>query len=202
LGNQLTMARPSNTAARQRQIVEGLLTVMSEGGYEGASVALVARAAGLAPGLVHYHFASKQAILLRLVEHLGALLEERLSRRLAGAKDARGRLKAFVEVHLALGPDADERVLACWVAIAAEAIRQPEVAKEFGAVLKADLERLQVLVRDARREAGRPTRDAKALAASVLAAINGAYLLAAASPDLIPRGSAAKAVWKLIDGQL
>lgn len=53
------MPRPSNTAERQEQIVLGLLEVMAERGYEKASVASIARAAELSPGLVHYHFQTK-----------------------------------------------------------------------------------------------------------------------------------------------
>ena len=47
------MARPSNTEERRQQIVQGLLRVMAERGYERASIAEIARAAGLTPGLVH-----------------------------------------------------------------------------------------------------------------------------------------------------
>ena len=56
------MARPSNTEERRQQIVEGLLRVMAERGYERASIAEIAKAAGLSPGLVHYHFTEKQEL--------------------------------------------------------------------------------------------------------------------------------------------
>src|ERR1051325_1811277 len=67
--NQI-MPRPSNTALRQDQIKDALLSVMAERGFDAATVAHIAQAAGLAPGLVHYHFASKQQILLALVRDL------------------------------------------------------------------------------------------------------------------------------------
>ncbi len=97
------MSRPSNTEHRQQQIVEGLLQVMAERGYERASVAAVARAAGLTPGVVHYHFVSKQEILLRLVETLGKRLQSRLRPKLERTDDPHARLNAFVDVHLARG---------------------------------------------------------------------------------------------------
>jgi TetR/AcrR family transcriptional repressor of bet genes len=43
---------------------------MAKRGYAGASVATIAREAGLAPGLVHYYFESKQAILLELMHEI------------------------------------------------------------------------------------------------------------------------------------
>ncbi|HEY3497153.1 MAG TPA: helix-turn-helix domain-containing protein, partial [Polyangiaceae bacterium] len=64
------MTRASNSAERRGQIVEGLLAVMAREGYEGASIQAIGRAAGLAPGLVHYHFDTKQEILVELIETL------------------------------------------------------------------------------------------------------------------------------------
>ena len=55
---------------RRAQIVDGLMRVLPEHGYERASVARIAKAAGLSPGLVHHHFENKQAILLALGERL------------------------------------------------------------------------------------------------------------------------------------
>ena len=40
---------------------------MADRGYERASVTAIAKAAGLTPGLVHYHFHNKKEILLALV---------------------------------------------------------------------------------------------------------------------------------------
>src|SRR5688572_16936359 len=98
------MGRPSNTEERRQQIVAGLLRVMSERGYERASVAEIARAASLSPGLVHYHFKDKQEILLTLVEQLTARVRERVAARLAQVRgeDARARVEAFLDSFLAL----------------------------------------------------------------------------------------------------
>ena len=101
---------------------------MSERGYERASVAEIARAAGLTTGLIHYHFASKQNVLLALVERLAAGFEARFNERLDRAgDDPIKRLHAFVDAHLALDTAADPQAVAAWVTIGAEAIRQPEV---------------------------------------------------------------------------
>jgi TetR/AcrR family transcriptional repressor of bet genes len=71
------MPRPSNTAERRAQIIEGLLNVIAADGYEGATIASIAKAAGLGSGLVHYHFTTKQAILLALIERIGELIDAR-----------------------------------------------------------------------------------------------------------------------------
>jgi len=195
------MPRPSNTARRREEIVRGLLGVMAEHGYERTSVARIAEAAGLTPGLIHYHFDSKQEILLALVERIRRVIRERLERRLSRAgRDPRARLFAYIDAHLALGPDSDPGAMACWVAIGAEALRQPEVRKIYADALAQDLRVLEGLLRDLLSSEGRPARPARAMAAGLLAAIEGAYQLGCAAPGTIPRGSAAPMLKKMAEG--
>jgi TetR/AcrR family transcriptional regulator, transcriptional repressor of bet genes len=191
------MPRPSNTEERRQQIVEGLLRVMSERGYERASVQEVARAAGLSPGLVHYHFKDKQEILLTLVEQLAARARTRVAERVQRARGARGQVEAFLEAYLSTGEGADPAAVAAWVTISAEAVRQPEVRAAYAQVVRADLERLEELVAAV---VGR--RRARAVAAGLFAAVQGCFVLAAAAPGLIPAGSAASTVKRMAAGLL
>ncbi|GEL72947.1 TetR family transcriptional regulator [Myxococcus virescens] len=193
------MPRPSNTEERRQQIVAGLLKVMSERGYERASVSEIAKAAGLSPGLVHYHFSGKQEILLTLVEQLAAQARQRVATRLERVKgpDARARVDAFVEAFLATGGDAAPAAVASWVTISAEAIRQPEVRAIYAQVVRADLEHLTSLVAAV---VGR--RKAPALAAGLFAAVQGYFVLAASVPGLVPAGSAASTVKRMAAGLL
>ncbi len=193
------MARPSNTEERRQQIVAGLLRVMAERGYERASIAEIARAAGLGSGLVHYHFRDKQEILLTLVEQLAARVRERVAARLARVKegDKHGRVEAFVEAYLATGSDADPAAVASWVTISAEAIQQPEVRALYEKVVRADLEHLEELV-----GAVTGKRRARAVAAGLFAAIQGYFVLSASVPGLVPPGSAASTVKRMAAGLL
>ena len=195
------MARPSNTDERRQQIVEGLLKVMAARGYERASVAEVARAAGLTAGLVHYHFKDKQEILLGLVERLSAGLRERVEARLAKAgPGSRARLDAFLDAHLALGEGADPQAVAAWVALSAEAVRQPEVRQAYARVLELELEQLKGLTRAALVEAHGSGGGARAIAAALFAAIQGFFVLAAAAPGVTPPGSAAASARRMAAG--
>ena len=196
------MGRPKNTAARRAQIVAALVAVMSERGYERASIAEVARRAGLTSGLVHYHFKSKQEILLQAVATLEREQAERIDARLLGVDDPRERLLTCVDAYLARDAAAEPAAVACWVAISAEAIRQPEVGAAFQAVLVQTLERLSDLIGAARRAEGQPARGARSAAAALLAAIQGYYVVAAAAPDLVPSGSAAPNVRRLAEALL
>jgi TetR/AcrR family transcriptional regulator, transcriptional repressor of bet genes len=197
------MGRPSNTDERRHQIVEALVAVMAEHGYERASIALVAKTAGLAPGLVHYHFKDKQEILLGLVEHLAGRLQGRLETRLERAGDEpRAQLEAFVDAYLALGDDSDPKAVASWVGLSAEAIRQPEVKRAYGAVVEKALAQLEKLVRAVLTKSRRSSSGARSVAAALFAAIQGYYVLSAAAPDATPPGSAAAAVKRMAEGLL
>lgn len=187
------MGRPSNRDARRAEIVEGLLRVLPETGYERATVARIAKAAGLGAGLVHHHFASKQEILLALGERLASRIEARLR----PAETARGRLDAWIDAHLALGDGASPEAVACWVALGAEALSQPEVGALYRALVARRLEALRALLRDVCREEARAARGLDLLASTVLAAIEGFYQLASAAPEAVPRGRAARAVREL-----
>lgn len=197
------MPRPSNTDTRRQQIVEGLLEVMAARGYERASIAEVARAAGLTPGLVHYHFKDKQEILLGLVEHLAGRLQGRLEARLAKAgASPRARLDAFLDAHLALGDDADPKAVASWVALSVEALRQVEVRQAYERVVASELEQLEGLVRAALAEEHGSSAGARAIAAALFAAIQGYFVLSATAPSVTPAGSAAAAVKRMAEGLL
>ena len=171
------MPRPSNAAERRAQIVGGLMRVIARKGYEGATVPAIARAARLAPGLVHYHFDSKEAILLALFERLRDVLDDRYRRRLARAgRSPRARLQAYLDAHLALDGDADPAALAAWVAVAAEAVRRPALGALY--------------------------RRAPALAGLLLAALEGAFHLGVAAPGIVPPGSAAPTLRLILERML
>ncbi|WNG28906.1 TetR family transcriptional regulator [Cystobacter fuscus] len=192
------MARPSNTEERRRQIVQGLLRVMAERGYERASIAEIAKAAGLSPGLVHYHFTQKQEVLLALMEQLAERGRERVKARLARTKGGpRARVEAFIEAFLSTGDDAEPESVAAWVTISAEALRQPEVRAAYDKVVRADLAHLEELVGEV---LGRERT--RTVAAGLFAAIQGYFVLSTAAPGLIPTGSAASTVKRMAAGLL
>jgi TetR/AcrR family transcriptional repressor of bet genes len=188
--------RPSNREERQRQIADALLAVMSRTGYANATIAAVAREAELAPGLLHHHFGSKQAILVALVDRLRSGLEARIAaRKASAAREPLAQLHALLDAHVALGPDADARAVTAWVLVGAEAVRDREVRALHTAATRAALARLDAALRACGLNAAR-ARDG---AAVLLSAIEGAYQLSATSPGLLPRGFASPMLHALAD---
>lgn len=194
------MGRPSNTEERRSEIVEAMLRVMARQGYAKASVAAVAREANLAPGLLHYHFRTKQEILLALIERLATRVRERFEA--SRARSPRSRVHAWIDAHLATGEGAEPEAVACWVALGNEAISEPEVRAAYVRVIERDRALLESLVRDALRAEGGRTAEARRIAAGLLAAVEGAFRLAILAPETIPGGSAASTVKQMADGLL
>jgi TetR/AcrR family transcriptional repressor of bet genes len=180
--------RPRNTAQRQDQIVDGLLTVMAETGYQKASIQRIAKAAGLSPGLVHYHFGSKREVLLGLVERLEATLRVRYEAR---APDTPA-LPAFLAAHLDTGNDADPRAVRAWVALSSEALRDPEVRAVYQDAVRRRRDLLVELLAQARPQA--PVLQVEAFAGLVLAGLEGALVTGTLAPEVIPPGTAAGAL--------
>ena len=196
------VARPSNTAQRREEIVGGLLRVMAGRGYGGATIAQIAEEAGLPAGIVHYHFESKKEILVAVLERLSRVVRERYARRAAraGITESRGRVRAWIDAHVALGPDADARAMACWVAVGAEALRDPVVRREYEKALIEDRATLEGLVRSALRAEGRATKAARVIAMALLAAVQGAFQVGCAAPGAIAPGTMAPLLRRMADG--
>jgi TetR/AcrR family transcriptional repressor of bet genes len=195
------MGRPSNTEERRAQIVEGLLFAMAEHGYEGASVHVIAEKAGLAPGLIHYHFKTKQEILLALIGHLSQVLEQRFERRAKGATSPRARLYAFLDAHVALGADASPEAVACWVGVGAEAVRHDDVRTAYRDAIRRNLDVLEKLVHAVLEDERRVVAGCREIAAGLMAAIHGSYQLATAA-NAAPKGFAAPTLRRMADGLL
>ncbi len=187
------MARTSNTEARRAEITGALLAVIARHGYDKATIQAIAAQAGLAPGLIHYHFKNKQQILVSLI---GAMAQAAHARYLAVLGDQVAplpRLRAYLHARLGLGEGATPDIVAAWVMIGAEAVRQPEVRAVYRQMVADELALLTTLLGDCLRERGRATRAAATLAAGLAAMIEGAYQLSSAAAEVMPRGYAADA---------
>src|SRR4051794_29207662 len=65
-------------AQRRDQILDAANALFAERAYDEVSVEDIARAAGVARGLVHHYFGGRKEVYIALLERLGALREERL----------------------------------------------------------------------------------------------------------------------------
>lgn len=197
------MPRPSNTQERKTQITAALIKVMAKRGYDGASIADIAKAARLTPGLVHYHFKSKQQILLAALRGIVARHDAELGARLGAAGDdpAEAAVK-FIDFHLGLGADADPEALACWVLLSGEALRDAKVRAELKSALERTRARIAEVIRSGVERRVFVCDSIDASASALLATIQGYLVLAATARAVIPKGSAATATKRMAEGLL
>lgn len=186
------MGRRPNTAERRAQILGALLEELATVGYERASTKSIAARAGLTPGLLHYHFASKLDMLLALVDAMCAEADARCSLDDTG-DDPHAVLKAYVESRVGLGPRADERQVRAWVALVAEAMGQPRVRERLAKWLGRDQARIAELL----WAAGVP--DPREHAALLLAMILGCFSMRALKVPGVPRGYAGPRIVAWLD---
>lgn len=182
-----SMGRPSLRAERRQEITAAFARVLATHGYARATIARVASEAGVAPGLVHHHFDSKEDLLLSLVDSLLARFRERVGRRSAGDP-----VLAYVTAAIALDEGADPVAARCWVGIFGEALRDPALFAKVRRLVDAELGAITT------RSRGKlSVHDASA----VLAFVFGALVLGAFAPRKTA-GFAAPGAQTLVEGLL
>lgn len=188
------MGRPTNIETRRAQVADAMIDLLAHGTFEQVTVAAMAKTAGLAPGLVHHNFASKEDVLTLAVDRLALRLEARLADRLRTAgDDARAQVNAFIDAWLVPGPLDDPRAAMAWVTIGDEARRRPTVRTVYLASLSRAKARLVDAVSRVMRPSRKPT--AEHIAQALIVAIEGALRVGVAG-GLVP-GSAAPLVRSL-----
>lgn len=173
---------------------------MAVHGYERASVALIAKEAGLASGLVHHHFESKAAILMALVDGLRERAESRIEARLTRAETAAERIDAILDALLAQGADADPAAVQCWAMIAADAVKSDEVRAAYAGYVDKLTDQLARAIVEACHDEGRSGEGARAMAGALVAMTEGYFALAVTVPNAIPAGSAASMAKRSVRG--
>ncbi len=180
------------------------MMVMAKKGFDGSSIGDIAKAAKLTTGLVHYHFKDKLEILHELTAILTQenLLGLRAQLAPYAGKPAQA-LDAIIDFYLGLGAKARPEVMACWIALSGEALRHKSINKVFSGSL-AEVQHLIVeqLQEGARRRVFSIAGEPEAVAAALIAAIQGYFVLAGTARALIPKGSAAKTVKQMATGLL
>ncbi|TMG21878.1 MAG: TetR/AcrR family transcriptional regulator, partial [Chloroflexi bacterium] len=91
-----TMLTDRSTNTRGK-ILQAAFTVLSRQGYENASIKEIAEEAGVAQGLVHYHFKSKQQLVLAVLAEVCREMKYGDEQGAAGAQAAYEKFKAMLK---------------------------------------------------------------------------------------------------------
>jgi AcrR family transcriptional regulator len=178
--------------ARER-ILEAAAERIAGDGIDAVRIARIAMDARVSTALVHYHFATREALLAEALEHsfetAGDVREE--------SGDPVTRLRAMVDQCLPL-PGELERDWVLWVELWLRAVRHPEL-RPTAAKLYA---RMNVWFRTAIEEGDFGDVDAAAIADRTLALIDGFGVRALLGDPAMPLERARAEVWNALAGEL
>jgi TetR/AcrR family transcriptional regulator, transcriptional repressor of bet genes len=93
-------------------------------------------------------------------------------------------------------------MLACWILISSEALRQPEVQVEYEGAIARTVKCLEGITRRGVDQGVFRCKAIDAAACALVAAIQGYFVLGAAARSTVPRGSAANSTKRMADGLL
>jgi AcrR family transcriptional regulator len=122
----------------RERILDVACELISSHGMDDVRVARIARAAGVSTALVHYHFATREALLGEALRHSYARAGAARTALRAGAGASSGRLLAGMIEHCLPLPGQLEREWVLWVELWIRAVRHPglqDVAHELYARL-------------------------------------------------------------------
>jgi AcrR family transcriptional regulator len=187
----------AKSAARRKQIVDEAYRLFSTRGYQGSSLRDVATASGMSQSNLLHHFASKEELLLAVLERRDELGGDALG---AGGVQRGG---VPFESHIVNQAKANERVpglIALFSVLSAEATTEGHPGHEYFLDRYETLEREYTAEFEALSRAGRlrPGVDPATAAATVVALWEGIQLRWLYTPDAIDAASTLRAYLDLV----
>jgi AcrR family transcriptional regulator len=169
-------APPRVAADARERILDAACDVIAEHGMEDVRIARIATLAGVSPPLVHYHFATREALLSEALEHSFELLGDF---RTTSADDegwtAGRKLGWMIDQSLPF-PGMGDREWRLWLELWGQAARRPEL-RPVAARLYARYDAWIAEVVEAGMASGEfAPSDARAVVQRLVAAIDGVGL--------------------------
>ncbi len=91
-----------NTKGRYYAILNAAEKLFGEKGYQNVSIGEIARSAGVAKGLVNYHFSSKENLLIHVLSKGTATLFDQLDYVTERQESTRNKIQAAIEIYLSI----------------------------------------------------------------------------------------------------
>jgi AcrR family transcriptional regulator len=156
------------------RILQAAFTVLSRQGYENTSVKDIAEEAGVAQGLVHYHYKSKQQLVLAVLEFVCQKVE-------LGVEDEAGALEAFAQTKQMLKESRATNSL--YVQLIGISLHDPVIGGGVRDFIRSERTGIEEKARQVLAARGSDTAAARGVAAVVWAAILGIMIQNLVDPD-------------------
>src|SRR5579864_6656829 len=147
------------------RILQAAFAVLSRQGYENTSIKEIAEEAGVAQGLVHYYFKTKQGLVLAVLDEVCRVMKLYATEGEAGARNAYDTFKALLK---------DSRAThALYIQLIAVGLHDKEVGAGVLDFLTEDRAHIEELARQVLAEREADPSPARGIAAVIEAAVLG-----------------------------
>ena len=157
------------------RILQAAFTVLSRQGYENTSIKDIAEEAGVAQGLVHYHFKSKQQLVLAVLAEVCREMELGSAEGTPGAQAAYEKFKTMLK--------SEKNTHALYIQLLAVGLHDKEVGAGVFDYLSADRAHIEQIARGVLAEREQDPRVARAIAAVIEAAVLGIMIQNLIDPE-------------------
>lgn len=157
------------------RILEAAFAVLSRQGYEKTSVKDIAEEAGVAQGLVHYHFKSKQQLVLAVLQFVCAKLELGYAQGEAGAIQAFEHAKAMLKANRATN--------ALYIQLIGVGLHDEVIGHGVRDFIRTDRANVEEIARQVLGERNASPYPARGIAGVVWAAILGIMVQSLVDPE-------------------
>lgn len=116
----------ARTLVQRERILTAAQSCFVERGFHAASMATIAKTAGMSPGLIYRYFENKNAIILAIIEQQLTVARKRI-RHLQSSENLSRRIFDYLDEK---EPDDEKSIsMALYLEIAAQATRDPQIAE-------------------------------------------------------------------------
>jgi len=165
----------TRAADTRTRILEAAFAVLSRQGYENTSIRDIANEAGVAQGLVHYHYKSKQLLVLAVLEYVCQKVE------VGGVKGEAGALVAFEQTKAMLRDSRATNSL--YIQLIGVSLHDPVMQQGVRRFVREDRSHVEDIAREVLSERNASTYPARGIAGVVWAAILGIMVQALVDPE-------------------
>lgn len=148
------------------RILQAAFTVLSRQGYENTSVKDIAEEAGVAQGLVHYHYKSKQQLVLAVLEFVCKKVE-------LGLEGEAGALAAFAHAKDMLKDKESRRANGLYVQLIGVGLSDPVIGEGVRTFVRRERAHVEDIARGVLGQRSLDQSPARGLAIVVWAAMFG-----------------------------
>jgi len=157
------------------KILEAAFAVLSRDGYENVSIKDIAEEAGVAQGLVHYYFKSKQQLVLAVLFEVCKKMD------VYTAEGEQGAMAAFENFKTLLRTRPDAHTL--YIQLIGVGLHDKEIGAGIRENIRSERGKVEEIARQVLAEREADPRPARAIAGAVWAGILGIMVQKMVDPD-------------------